>query len=131
MFGKRRSTPTVIARGAVFEGTLRLTGPLHVDGLIDGHVHVEGSVTIGPQGCIRGEVDADVLSIAGRVEGRAAARAHLHMLAGGVLDGDATYTTLQVDNGGVIEGRAVRRGAEEEVVHERPLVPHATAVGTA
>src|SRR5687767_12607172 len=112
MFGKKRGVPTVIGEGASFEGTLRLRGALHVDGVVDGNVVIDGSLSVGPQGVVRGDVTADGVSIAGRVEARVAARGHLHMLPGGVLRGDATYQTLQVDSGGVIEGHTLREDVE-------------------
>ena len=120
MFRKRSGAPTVIGPGATFEGQLRIRGSLHVDGTIDGEVAVEGHVSVGPEGCVRGELRADRISIAGRVEATVTARGHLHMLPRGVLKGDATYQTLEVDKGGVIEGRAVPAEVEEAPAAELP-----------
>lgn len=112
MFGRRQQASgtavTVIAAGSKIEGTLRVEGLVQIDGVVDGHVLVQGQVSIGPEGRIIGDVEADDLVVGGNVDGALLARGHLHLLATGVVHGDARYTTLEVDRGGVVDGRAIR-----------------------
>lgn len=111
MFGKRQQTAatvTVIAQGSVVEGTLRVRGVIQIDGTVDGTLIAEGHVSVGPEGKVRGDVTADALSIGGRVDGTLLARGHLHVLSTGVVQGDVRYTTLEVDRGGVMDGRATQ-----------------------
>lgn len=111
MFGKRQQAAqaiTVIAAGSVVEGTLRVKGMLQLDGTVQGSLFAEGHVSLGPEGKILGDVTGDNLSIAGRIEGTVAARGHLHVLATGVVQGGARYSSLEVDRGGVMDGRASR-----------------------
>jgi cytoskeletal protein CcmA (bactofilin family) len=112
MFGKRQQAAaqaiTVIAAGSVVEGTLRVKGMLQLDGTIQGTLIAEGHVSVGPEGKILGDVQGDNLSIAGRIEGTVNARGHLHVLASGVVQGGARYASLEVDRGGVMDGRASR-----------------------
>lgn len=126
MFGRRRSgTTTLIGEGAVLEGTLKVHGSVVLEGRLEGTILGDGEVTIGPTGVVRGDIEAARVIIAGRVEGRAAAREHLHVLRGGTLVGDGTYETLEVETGGVIEGRAVRRGSAvvaEDAIGLEPAV---------
>ena len=96
--------PTVIGRGTIIEGTVRVCGRVQVDGQIDGTLIAEGHVSVGPSGCIVGEVVADQLAVGGRVEGKVNVREHLHIAPGGSARGDVRYGTLQVDRGGVIDG---------------------------
>lgn len=106
MFGKSKKPAgaTVIGAGDSIEGSLIIEGMLHVDGQIQGDVRAAGQVSIGPDGLIVGEVEADVVTIAGRVEGRLVAQSHLHVLSTGVFEGDAFFGSLQVDRGGVVHG---------------------------
>ncbi len=90
------------------EGTLRVKGMLQLDGTIQGTLIAEGHVSVGPDGKVLGDVQADNLSIAGRIEGTVNARGHLHVLASGVVQGGARYASLEVDRGGVMDGRASR-----------------------
>jgi cytoskeletal protein CcmA (bactofilin family) len=120
MFGKKqqasgaRGAVTVIAAGSTIEGTLRVRGLVQIDGTVDGQVLVEGQVSIGPEGKVIGNVQADDLVVGGHVDGSLGARRHLHVLSTGIVHGDASYTTLQVDRGGVMDGRA--RLSEEKAM---------------
>jgi cytoskeletal protein CcmA (bactofilin family) len=107
MFGKktpRSAEPTVIGRGAVIEGDVRASGPLQVDGHIDGTLKVEGQVSIGPNGVVTGELSADEVVVGGRVEGALTARGLLHVTAGGHVRGEVRYGALQIDRGGILDG---------------------------
>src|SRR4051812_44050765 len=111
MFGKRQRSATaltVIAAGTTVEGTLRGRGMVQVDGTVDGTLIAEGQVSVGPEGRILGEVTADQLSVGGKVEGALHARGHLHVLASGSVRGNARYTSLQIERGGVMDGTASR-----------------------
>jgi len=111
MFGRKQASGTnvtVIAVGSTVEGTLRVKGMLQVDGRVEGNLIADGHISVGPEGKIIGDVTADNLSVGGRVEGTLSARGHLHVLSTGVVSGSARYTTLEVDRGGVMDGRAAR-----------------------
>jgi cytoskeletal protein CcmA (bactofilin family) len=106
------SEPTVIGKGTVVEGTIRVSGRVQIDGQIDGTVIAEGHVSVGPDGSILGEVSAEELAVGGRVEGKITVRGHLHIAPAGIARGDMRYGSLQVDRGGVIDGSTVREGAD-------------------
>ena len=107
MFGKKPAEPTVIGRGTVIEGTVRITGRIQVDGQIDGTLEVDGHVSVGPDGRIIGEVVTDDLVVGGRVEGKVTARKHLHVASTGAVRGEVRYGTLQIDRGAVMDGSAL------------------------
>ena len=71
-----RAGSTVIAQGITFTGTL-----------------------------IRGPVAADVVRVAGRVEGNVSAREHMRLESSGSLDGDVKTASLVVEDGGILNGR--------------------------
>jgi cytoskeletal protein CcmA (bactofilin family) len=109
MFGNKSKTststePTVIGRGTLIEGTIRVSGRVQVDGQIDGSLIAEGPVSVGPSGSIVGEVVAHELAVGGRVEGKVNVREHLHVAPNGVCRGEVRYGSLQVDRGGVLDG---------------------------
>lgn len=122
MFSKQdRPGHTVIGAGTVFEGTLRVAGTIQVDGTIRGDLLAEGQVDVGPKGLIEGQVTGDNVAVGGRVEGKVTARHMLHMVKTGLVKGDVSYGTLQVDRGATIEGtlqgqaRTAERPAESNV----------------
>ena len=144
MFGKKQAAttePTVIGRGAVVEGTIRLSGHIQVDGHIEGKLEVDGQVSVGPNGSINGEVIADELIIGGKVEGKASAKSHLHVASGGSVRGEVRYGSLQIDRGGLIDGRtghgqsgespsaATREDDDSERPHAPPPLPGGSRAG--
>lgn len=130
---KSATEPTVIGKGTVIEGTVRVSGRVQVDGQIDGSLIAEGPVAVGPSGSIVGEVVADELTVGGRVEGRVNVREHLHIAPQGIARGEVRYGSLQVDRGGVLDGSTLRGEdtntleAAGDSAHAPPPLPVRTA----
>ncbi|MEM9190303.1 MAG: polymer-forming cytoskeletal protein [Myxococcota bacterium] len=104
-----------------FEGTLRAGGDLEIHGRVEGDVKAEGTIRVGAKGVICGQVAAPELVVSGRIEGSVEIHGHLHMCKGGTIAGEASYGSLQVDRGGVIEGRASAAALGEREVEENEL----------
>jgi cytoskeletal protein CcmA (bactofilin family) len=124
MFGSKSKTrsssssePTVIGKGTVIQGTIRVCGRVQVDGSIDGTLIAEGHVSVGPTGVVLGELVAEELAIGGRVEGKVNVRDHLHIAPGGTARGEMRYGSLQVDRGGVIDG-STAHGEDSDGAHQ-------------
>lgn len=100
-----RAGSTVMAQGITFTGTLRGEGVVQVEGVVDGEFDMTGAVIVAESGLIRGPVTADVVRVAGRVEGNVHAREHMRLEASGSLDGDVTTASLVVEDGGILNGR--------------------------
>jgi cytoskeletal protein CcmA (bactofilin family) len=98
------SEPTVIGKGTMIQGTVKVSGRVQIDGHIDGTLVAEGHVSVGPTGMVIGEVYAEELAVGGRVEGKVNVKNHLHIAPGGTARGEMRYGSLQVDRGGVIDG---------------------------
>ena len=137
MFGNKSKAsmstePTLIGRGTLIEGTVRVTGRVQVDGQIDGTLLADGPVSVGPSGSIVGEVSAHELVVGGRVEGKVNVREHLHVAPNGVCRGEVRYGSLQVDRGGVLDGSTAHgEGASsdgESAVSNRPALPATAGV---
>ena len=100
-----RAGSTVIAQGITFSGTLRGEGVVQVEGVVDGEFDMTGAVIVAESGLIRGPVTADVVRVAGRVEGNIHAREHMRLESSGSLEGDVTTASLVVEDGGILNGR--------------------------
>src|SRR5512133_499365 len=111
---------TLIGRGARFTGTLEIEGSVHIEGQCEGTIRAQSQLSIGPNGTATGELSGSTVVIAGRVEGTVSAKETLHVLKTGSLRGEVFYGQLQVDSGGVIDGRT----------HQGPL-PAQLAAGSA
>jgi cytoskeletal protein CcmA (bactofilin family) len=110
MLGSRRSGGAGhrIGAGAVFEGTLRFSGRLEIEGTVSGQVvadAAEGSeVVVAGSGRVQGQISAATVVIAGTVEGPVRSSARLDVLAGARVSGDLTYRDLQIQHGAVVTG---------------------------
>ena len=100
-----RASSTVIAQGVTLKGTLRGEGVVQVEGVVEGEFDLTGAVIVAETGLIRGPIKADVVRVAGRVEGSVQAREHLRLEPTGSLDGDVTTASLVVEDGGTLNGR--------------------------
>ena len=100
-----RAGSTVVAQGITFSGILRGEGVVQVEGMVEGEFDLTGAVIVAESGLIRGPVAADVVRVAGRVEGNVHAREHMRLESTGSLDGDVTTASLVVEDGGILNGR--------------------------
>ncbi len=100
-----RAGSTIIAQGITFTGTIRGEGVIQVEGVVEGEFDMTGAVVVAESGLIRGPVAADVVRVAGRVEGNVHAREHMRLESSGSLDGDVTTASLVVEDGGILNGR--------------------------
>ena len=79
----------MIAAGATVTGTLRGEGIIQVEGTVEGEIDLKGAVIIAPTGLVKGPVTADVIRMAGRIEGVVCARERLLLQKTGSLEGDS------------------------------------------
>ena len=64
---------TFIAAGAHFEGTLTLKGNFRIDTEFRGELETDGTITVGPQGTVVGNIRAREVVISGAVVGNVTA----------------------------------------------------------
>ena len=100
-----RTSGTVIAQGITVCGTLRGEGVIQVEGVVEGEFDLTGAVIVAETGLVRGPITADVVRVAGRIEGSVRAREHMRLEPTGSLDGDVTTASLVVEDGGSLNGR--------------------------
>ena len=100
-----RAGSTIIAQGITFTGTLQGEGVVQVEGVVAGEFDMTGAVIVAESGLVRGPITADVVRVAGRVEGNIHAREHMRLESSGSLDGDVTTASLVVEDGGILNGR--------------------------
>ncbi len=104
---RETSTLTVIGADVVISGSVRVDGPIRLSGVIEGVLIAEGKATIETDGRLVGDVFAEDLSVAGRLEGNASVRERLHVARSGSLSGNVRYGSLQVDRGGILVGSTI------------------------
>ncbi len=96
---------TTIGRSIRVKGHIEGDENLVIDGRVEGRVMLEEHhVTIGPNGYVRGEVAAKLISVVGTVVVNVVASERIDVQNAGVIDGDLSAPRLVVAKGAVING---------------------------
>ena len=99
------SATTIIADGTEIKGDIQLTCNLHIDGKVEGLVQAIGNVVIGNSGIALGDIEANSVSISGRLEGTVDADA-VEILEGGKFFGKVTTKAFVIEPNGIFEGES-------------------------
>ncbi|WKE65771.1 polymer-forming cytoskeletal protein [Gallaecimonas kandeliae] len=96
---------TVIAAGTLLTGELELACNLHLDGQIHGGIRADHAIRVGRDGQIKGEIQAESLTVAGKVEGNIQAKL-VEIVEGGLVQGTVHCEELIIGKGGRFFGES-------------------------
>lgn len=129
MFGSKEKhsghgLTTLIARNTRVEGTVKYSGELNIEGIVEGDIYAEeGSssvVKILENGRVDGEVRAPEVIINGHVSGDVYTTGQLYLADKAVVDGNVNYNTIEMEKGAQINGKLVHI-EEMPIKAESPL----------
>jgi len=90
---------------------------LKIDGQTEGSIHYAGTVRVGPQGSVTGEIHAQTIIVEGAIDGDLHASTVVRILAGARVTGDVKAPQLALLRGGRLRGRiTMQRKPEPESV---------------
>ena len=96
----------VLAHGIEIIGQITFKRDMHIDAYIEGSISSEtGSITIGEQAVIKGNITAGSVNIYGHVEGDISSKS-CHLDSTAVIEGDITTGALSMEHGARLAGRA-------------------------
>ena len=107
---RRRSTDRVetfstqIAIGFLFEGTLEGEGNYLVQGEVVGNGDIDGVVVLAAGAYWKGDLSADQVRIAGKVEGNLFASTKIELAPTAVVTGNLSSPVIALPEGSVYEG---------------------------
>lgn len=99
-----RSVEGVIGPHLVVRGRLDGKGDLRVEGVLEGELDLEGTLSVGTDGTIVGPVRAHSVEIAGEVHGHVLAEDTVAIRAGGRVQGDVRARRIAIDDGAALHG---------------------------
>jgi cytoskeletal protein CcmA (bactofilin family) len=106
--GPRTVAPaTSVDASSDFEGRLRCSETLRIDGRIVGEIACEKAVIIGEAGRVHACIEADDVQVAGIVEGDITARRKVTLGRTAVVVGDLTTPGIVIEEGAKLKGRIV------------------------
>jgi len=124
MFGNGRKAKcsridTIIGQNTRFEGDMRFSGGLHIDGKLKGNITADSEsdavLTISEQGSVSGDVRVPNLVLNGSVIGDVYVTERLEMASHAKVSGNVFYNLLEMAMGAEVNGKLVHR-AESPVV---------------
>ncbi len=114
---------TIISAGVVIEGKLISNGNVRVDGSVNGDISANGNVTVGENGDVSGQINAEAIVIGGKVTGTVKSRDKLTLEAKAVLKGDILTKILVVEAGAQFDGQSKMNEKEANNPPQLPKPP--------
>ena len=97
-----------LVKGTSIKGDIKAESDIRVDGKIEGTLECGAKVIIGPTGMVEGEIKCANAVIEGRFDGNLVVRETLSLKETAIINGDASYDKLIVQQGAVINA-AIKR----------------------
>lgn len=110
-----------LGAGTEYKGRLDFTGTVRIDGSFHGEISSTGSLVLGKDAVIQGEVHVDTLISNGSIKGDVHAATKAVLQKNSVLDGSLRTPALVVEEGASIEGNVEMARIEPiQVVRSAP-----------
>ena len=103
--GTKTKVSTVLGEGTVFDGNLKTSGTVRVDGTVNGNCTSDEEMILGPEGVVKGNVSAKNIIISGRVDGDITSLGKLEILSTGKVNGNIAARSLVIDEGASFDGK--------------------------
>ncbi len=103
-----------LGAGTVYEGKLSFKGSVRIDGTFSGHITSEGSLIVGKDAVITGEVRVGELMLTGKLVGEIFAGRLVTIYKGGNVEGTVHTPSLIMEEGGRIQGQIDMKGSAEK-----------------
>ena len=121
------SLGTYIGRDAEFEGHLKLSGTIRVDGFVKGEISGDATIIIGKQGRLECNIHASNVIVFGEVRGDITASNRVDIQSAGKVFGDIETPTIGIEQGVIFEGnckthQAVTMGEAKRTAVASPVL---------
>lgn len=125
-----RSDIAHIGKSVVVKGELSGSEDLFVDGEVEGSIELRGnSLTIGPNGRVRANVNARDIVVQGKVDGNLRATDRVDLKKSAIVTGDIVTQRIAVEDGAFFKG-SVDIQRQEAKTETKPAVAVAAAASS-
>ncbi len=112
----------VLSSDVEIKGKVKFTNDLVVDGLIEGEIYSDGSLTVGENARIKAEVHTRSVVVYGKVHGNITVTDRVELKANAELIGDIKAATISIEAGAIFVGKSTV-GAPSTQVTAVPIKP--------
>ncbi|MGA2667009.1 MAG: polymer-forming cytoskeletal protein [Patescibacteria group bacterium] len=123
---------TVVGANVKLVGTLQDASDIIVHGRIEGEVISSQSISVTETAYIKGPISAEVIAVAGKVNGSITATGKLEILPTGKVFGSITSKDLSIRSGAIFVGKcSMPEGEKEVAAEEKEAAPKEASKGGA
>jgi len=97
---------TLLGPSAHFDGQLKCTGGVRVEGDFKGGIETDGNIIVGKNASVGADLRGHNMLIAGKVQGNIFAHGQLAILSTGQVLGDVEVGSILIEEGGVFSGKS-------------------------
>ena len=90
---------TVLAEDIDFTGELHFAKPLMIKGRFKGEILATGDLYVGDQAEVEARIEANIVSLKGKVKGDITARSRIELFASSQVEGDITAPDIVMESG--------------------------------
>ena len=98
---------TLIGKHSAFDGKLKASGSLRIEGRSRGEATGYANIVIGEYGRVEANLQGNNVILAGEVRGNITATGRTEIAASGKLYGDLKTKSLVIDDGAVFQGACI------------------------
>ncbi|MGX6648085.1 bactofilin family protein [Maricaulaceae bacterium MS644] len=102
----KSKAPSILSADLTVTGSILSDGEVQLDGVVEGDVRA-GSLTVGEEATVKGEIVCETVVIRGRVEGSVRAR-QVQLASTARVEGDVIHATLSIESGAYFDGHCKR-----------------------
>jgi cytoskeletal protein CcmA (bactofilin family) len=110
---------TLISEGCVFDGNLKAPAYMRIDGQINGDVTIDEGLILGDKGSVTGNIVTKEIIVYGTVKGNISTHS-LEIRSTGRITGDIKTQVLQVETGGIHNGKLAMSANTAVKEHKQP-----------
>ncbi|UCH94535.1 MAG: polymer-forming cytoskeletal protein [Candidatus Aminicenantes bacterium] len=99
------SSMSYLGKTMKIKGKITSDEYLTVEGQVEGNINISKTLTIGKEGYVNGQINAEEVKIDGKVEGKITAANKLEITSSGTFQGAIQADKLVIEEGAVFQGK--------------------------
>jgi cytoskeletal protein CcmA (bactofilin family) len=100
------NTKNILSADVEIKGSIKFQNELTVDGKVEGEINSSGTLTVGENSEIKGEIKTKSVTVLGKVHGNITVEERCELKARAVLHGDLKATRLVIEDGATFVGKS-------------------------
>src|SRR6516162_6043940 len=106
MNGSSNNSKNVLNSDVELKGTLKFSGELTFDGKLEGDIHSEGSLSLGDNAVVKGNINVSNVTMRGKINGNVTAKEKIDIKSKTELFGDIRAPKLVIEEGVTFVGKS-------------------------